>query len=204
MSKIKNIWHSVKEIVMSFDKTAKESQQDFKEFFELVKEQSVNASKRTHYDRLNEWSKPIWDRIHFLLEKYGFKNGEREENQKNPNVVFWCFVYEMFSNIIYSPNLKTQTAHHHSSAYERNEAMIFELSEVFRINDDAELLYGKMFKKRLDPNNEFERLISKGWKIQRKGSLIAIKELLVNGCKIKTGYYTTSVRDFHDYVIFYK
>lgn len=118
-----------KDIVESVQKE-NVNMQDFKALTDMVNAAKSTASKQTHYHQLNEWSNPIWDHIHNMLKKTGFKNGEPEENAKNLKTQFWWSVYQLFSNIVYSPNLKTEVATHHSSAWERNEAFSIELSII--------------------------------------------------------------------------
>ena len=67
-----------------------------------------------------------------MLKKYGFVNGEPEINAKNFKATFWWQIYDLVSNIIYSPNLKTEVFSHHSSAYERNEALIIEVNYILQ------------------------------------------------------------------------
>lgn len=96
----------------------------------MVIEWQNTASKRTHYEELEEWSKPAYGFIHDMLHKYGFVNGNPEANAKNANASLWWSVYGLLSNIIYSPNLKSEVAYHHSSAFERNRALLAELNII--------------------------------------------------------------------------
>jgi len=88
------------------------------------------ASKKTHYQELEEWSKPAYGFIHDMLHKYGFVNGDPAANAKNPAASLWWAMYGLISNITYSPNLKSEVAYHHSSAFERNRALLAELNTV--------------------------------------------------------------------------
>ena len=69
------------------------------------------------------------------------------------------------------------------------------------MSEKSKQLYDTMFKRRLDPNKFFD-----GWKSQhtRAASEKEIERLLQLGYSIKTGYYTTSVRGYHDYRIFWR
>jgi len=69
------------------------------------------------------------------------------------------------------------------------------------MSEKSKKLYASMFKRRLDPNEPFD-----GWKSKhvRLGSEKEIERLLQLGYSIKTGYYTTSVRGYHDYRIFWR
>jgi hypothetical protein len=101
-------------------------------FIKLAESKQDSASKRTHYDRLNEWSDEIYDFIHEALKKFGFVNGDPVKNSENPDASFWWGIYGMMSSLIYSRYLETKTANHHSSAYERNRALIMELYDLKR------------------------------------------------------------------------
>ena len=103
---------------------------DIKEYLSLIKELSNTASKKTHYDNLNVWSDAAYPFIHDRLKKYGFANGQPEVNKKNPNASLWWMIYQLLSNITYSPNLRTEVSSHHSSAFERNEAMRMDLEKL--------------------------------------------------------------------------
>lgn len=100
------------------------------EFLQLVKEAGLTASKNYFYDRIDEWSDPLYDFISKTLKNFGFKNGNREYNDQFPDIVFWWEIYGIISSTIYSPNLQTQTQNHHSSAYERNCVLEIELQYV--------------------------------------------------------------------------
>ncbi len=117
-----------KEFLLSV--TNEEVLKDLQKYQELLTSLSDTASKKTHYDNLNDWSDKAYGYIHDMLKKYGFKNGDVEANNKNPDARFWWAVYGVLSSITYSPYLKTEVALHHSSAYERNEAMIQEVKTL--------------------------------------------------------------------------
>lgn len=103
---------------------------DLHEFHHEVIEWQNKASKKTHYEDLNIWSDDVYGFIHRMLEKYGFVNGNPEANAKNPEANFWWMVYGLMSSIIYSPYLKSEVAYHHSSAFERNRALLGELNDL--------------------------------------------------------------------------
>ena len=98
-------------------------------FISLINQQKNIASKNTHYDHLNKWSDVIYEYIRTMLKKYNFKNGE--DNSSNKDVFIWWKIYHLMSNIIYSPYLVTSVSPHHSSAFERNNAL----------NDEINLIY---------------------------------------------------------------
>jgi len=103
---------------------------NLKELLELVRKSESTASKNYFYDKIDEWSDPLYDFISKTLKKFGFKNGNREYNDRFPDIVFWWEIYGLISSTIYSPNLQTKTENHHSSAYERNCVLEIELQYV--------------------------------------------------------------------------
>ena len=108
-------------------KTSPESVEDLKLFIDLVETLRNRVSKQTHYHNLDEWTKPTFGFIHDMLKKYGFINGEPEINKLNKDATFWYGLNSVVSNITYSPLLETSVSLHHSSAFERNEALYKEL-----------------------------------------------------------------------------
>ena len=120
--------HLTKETLEIFNNLQNEEvKKDLKIYYEQLQTLAATAIKNTHYDGLDEWSKEVYSFIHKMLAKYEFKNGEPEENKKNINASFWLSIYDVLSNICYSPYLETKVPSHHSSAFARNEAMIKEL-----------------------------------------------------------------------------
>ncbi|MGZ7506461.1 hypothetical protein [Vibrio parahaemolyticus] len=101
---------------------------DFLEFLQLV--DSSNPSTQTHYTGLDEWSEPIYERIRGEMYKHGFISGDVEGNKQKPLGQFWFGVYSILSKITYSPNLNSEVADHHSSAKERNDALMIELNYI--------------------------------------------------------------------------
>ena len=99
-------------------------------FYNLLKESSLKASKNTHYDRLNEWSDPIYEFIRKEMYTSGFINGNVEKTKEKPAAEFWWIIYQLISGIHYSPFLKTTVSNHHASAFERNEALLNEIEYV--------------------------------------------------------------------------
>ncbi len=132
MSKDKKIIsHLTKESIAYFEKVEnKEVKEDLKLYYNLLQSLSSTASKKTHYDKLNEWSDKAYGFIHDMLKKYGFKNGQPEVNKLNNDASFWWAIYGVLSSICYSPYLETEVAIHHSSAWERNKAMIAEMKSL--------------------------------------------------------------------------
>jgi len=88
------------------------------------------ASKKTHYQELDQWSDAVFGYAHRMLKRTGFKNGRPEENAKNPSATLWWAIYGVVGSIIHSQYLQTRVASHHSSAWERNEALIMELQDL--------------------------------------------------------------------------
>jgi len=127
--KEKNInWRwTEKPTIMDASEEAKVAVTDFKQMCIGLREV---ASKKTHYQDLDEWSDVVFGYVRKMLKKTGFKNGRPEENAKNPNATLWWAIYGMVGNITYSQYLQTRVARHHSSAWERNEALIMELQDL--------------------------------------------------------------------------
>ncbi len=90
------------------------------------------ASTQTHYDRLNEWSDEVYDYIRKKLTEFGHVSGSLV-NVASPNLCLWFGIHGLVSSVSYSPYLETRVARHHASAYERNDALIAELSELKRL-----------------------------------------------------------------------
>ena len=64
-------------------------------------------------------------------------------------------------------------------------------------------LIDSMYSKRLDPNADYA---SRGWKMEqstrrKNNPSERIAELLAEGKEVKTGYFATSVRAFHEHWI---
>lgn len=123
--------HRIDEI-LEVKGASSEALNDIKDYLEIITSLSDTASKKTHYDNLNEWSTKAYDFIHLSLKKYGFANGQPEVNKKNPNALLWWNIYGMLSSITYSPNIRTEVSLHHSSAFERNEAMRMDLELLIK------------------------------------------------------------------------
>lgn len=124
----KRLAYSTEEAIKFSDGITQEAIDKVGEFICLVKENGNTASRNYGYDRLEEWNEPLYNFIHSTLKKFGFKNGDVLHNDKIPNVKFWWAIYGIMSGVIYSPNLRSKTENHHSSAYERNLALEIELS----------------------------------------------------------------------------
>lgn len=131
MEKNKKISHRVREI-SEVTGVSDKARKHLLKFIKLVESKQETASKGTHYDGLDGWSNGIYDFLHDALKKFGFVNGDPETNSKNPDAKFWWEVYGLVSFLIYSRYLETKVANHHSSAYERNRALIMELYDLKR------------------------------------------------------------------------
>lgn len=118
---------------VEIEKVSQQAKDDLKGFYSLIIEQKSLASKNTHYDKLNEWSDPLYAYIHKMLQKYRFVNGNPEANKKLPDALFWWGIYLCMSNVIYSLNLNTQVARHHASAWERNEVLVIEVLQLMEM-----------------------------------------------------------------------
>lgn len=104
-------------------------------FHQWLQEASEWASMDTHYQELDEWWKPYHQIIDVNLKKYGFINGV---GAPNDDAKLWWNICG--SDPAWSPNLITQVANHHSSAWSRNEVMILEigyLCDQFNVKFDV-------------------------------------------------------------------
>lgn len=124
--------YRVQECIKSIKHASMEAIDDFYVFKDHVNALQATASKYTHYEKLDEWSHAVYDFVHKMLKKYKFVNGDVEANKKNPDATFWWDVYAMIGSVIYSPHLKSVTAAHHSSAAERNAALLLEIEDVLK------------------------------------------------------------------------
>ena len=114
------------------------------DLIDLVKSLDKVASKKTHYDKLpnyekpisieehldtvTNWEEPIIDYILKKLYKYRLITDIIEEKEYSKNVEFWLGIYTLLKKIICSPNFKSDTENSkHSSAYSRNKAFLIEL-----------------------------------------------------------------------------
>lgn len=122
--------YSVLETINALPMASAEAVGDLQKFYDYVEGLRAIASEKTHYHELNVWSGKAHEFVSAMLKKYGFVNGDPETNEKNPDASFWWKVYSIVSNVIYSPHLKSEVAYHHSSAYERNEALLLEIKDV--------------------------------------------------------------------------
>lgn len=88
------------------------------QLIEIVQNAQQTASTQTHYNKLDEWSKPLYEFIHAKLND-------------NVNYEFWKSIFCVMNSVIYSPNLITKVANHHSSAFDRNTAILTELQFIY-------------------------------------------------------------------------
>lgn len=109
--------------------TSEESLNDLKCYYEDLLRLNENASKNTHYDRLSEWSDAVYAFVHNKLGKYGFVQASNEQNQ---DARFWFLIYQVIGGVCYSKHMKTQVAAHHSSAWERNQALLGDIEDILK------------------------------------------------------------------------
>lgn len=121
--------HSV-EICLSHEGASDSCLKDMTPFKDLLDELDVTASKSTHYHKLDEWTSQVFGYVQEMLKKYDFKNGQPEVNEKNPDASFWWKIYSVVSNVIYSTHLETKVSSHHSSAHDRNSALIKDVDVI--------------------------------------------------------------------------
>ena len=131
----KKISHRVEDAV-KIEAVSDECKSDVNPFKELLDELSETASKKTHYENLDEWSDKVHEYVYDMLKKYGFKSGDVEANSKNPEASFWWSIYGIVGACIHSPNLKTEVANHHASAWERNEALRKDIQDLISLIND--------------------------------------------------------------------
>jgi hypothetical protein len=125
--KTEKLFHRTEEII-NIKEISLECYHDLMFFQDYLTQLSETASKKTHYVGLDEWSDSVHNFVDKKLKQYGFVNGKPEIIKPNSNI--WFNIYAMISNVIYSPNLKTKVANHHSSAFERNEALLKEIEII--------------------------------------------------------------------------
>ncbi|MEK6828999.1 MAG: hypothetical protein AABY15_02650 [Nanoarchaeota archaeon] len=125
--------HSVEECLIH-QGTSEDCLKDLIPFKELLDSMESTASKKTHYDRLSEWSDKAYGYVHDMLKKRGFVSGDMEANANKPDAGFWWKVYGIVSSVCYSSNLKQTAlvATHHTSAYDRNEALRKDIDVIIR------------------------------------------------------------------------
>jgi len=105
-----------------------EAYEDLLVFMTVLEAQQLVASKETHYVKLHAWSNAVNGFAHKTLMKHKFVNAGAIMGIEQPaDANFWWHVYCLIANVCYSPNLHSKVADYHSSAYERNEALIEDL-----------------------------------------------------------------------------
>ena len=111
--------------------TSKMSFNDLNTFLVRLQELDAKASKKTHYEKLDEWLDTVYDFLHKQLNKYGFINGGAAMGKEQPtDAAFWWAVYNVMSSVIYSIHLKSVTEYHHSSAWERSQALMADIQDI--------------------------------------------------------------------------
>lgn len=124
--------HSAQEARKVIGNASKEAVDDLRLFKTLIEGLSETASKKTHYQDLDKWDHSVYEYLHEMLKKYGFVNGNPDANALIPDANFWWKIYGVVSSVIYSPHLKSEVSSHHSSAFERNSALVFEITDVLK------------------------------------------------------------------------
>jgi len=122
-------WHSTQKAIDTLPNN-KQVKGELEGLLSLLESLSSIACKSTHYEHLNDWSDRVYDYVRLMLKHNKFKNGDVAANNKNPGARFWFNMYCMVGDIIYSPNLQSEVAPHHSSAYSRNEAFKAEVKII--------------------------------------------------------------------------
>jgi hypothetical protein len=132
MNKEVKLSYRTQELVSNIKSVPEKCFSDLSDFRDLLISLRKTASNQTHYHNLNEWSDRVYEFVHKKLKENKFKNGDPEANDKNPGARFWWNVYGIVGAAIYSRHLKTNVSNHHSSAFERNEALILELEDAIK------------------------------------------------------------------------
>jgi hypothetical protein len=96
------------------------------EFIYWLEDANLWASKNTHYQNLDIWWDSYNKQISKNLDKYGFINGK---GAKSISGKFWWEIYG--SDPVHSKNLKTSVSSHHASAFERNQAALADMNELY-------------------------------------------------------------------------
>jgi len=111
--------------------TSQESFDDLIIYFKTLQELDKTASKQTHYHELDKWMDPVYGFIHKQLKKYGFIEAAPLKGLTQPmDAEFWWAMYSLIGSACYSIHLKSKAAHHHSSAWERNQALIGDIQDI--------------------------------------------------------------------------
>lgn len=124
--------YSVQETRKLIGAASKEAVADLHTYKSLLENLRATASKKTHYQDLESWNHDVYEYVHNMLKKYGFVSGNPEANALIPDASFWWKIYSVVSSVIYSPHLKSEVSAHHSSAFERNEALIGEINDILK------------------------------------------------------------------------
>lgn len=111
--------HHAKEAINLFKNCPATLIDDLNDFKRLLEDWTTKASKETHYYGLNYWENAV---LKFITTKL--------QDQSSLNYLFWLNLYKTANTIHLSPHLKTNVKRHHSSAYERNQALLVELNSI--------------------------------------------------------------------------
>ncbi len=111
------------------------SVKSFREFLD-----TLNPSKLTHYNLLDETFVPIYNKFRDMLYSSGFVNGNPEETKKSPDAVFLWALYGEIDCFEYSRFLETvegwsDASRHHLSAYVRVECLKKEIDNFIKIKE---------------------------------------------------------------------
>jgi hypothetical protein len=112
--------HHAKEAIRLFKDCPATLIDDLNNFKKLLEDWTTKASKETHYYRLNYWEKAV---LQFIVPKL-------DSDPSLYSYMFWLNMYKTVNSIALSPHLKTNVKRHHSSAYERNQALLVELNSI--------------------------------------------------------------------------
>lgn len=96
---------------------------DLKNIIKLINILPVTTER--FYTGLDEFMNPIYEKVHELLNAYGFVNGNPEANKDNHKVQIMFWVYQEVSNCIYK---EPCNGDHHACTAERKEAILNSLN----------------------------------------------------------------------------
>ncbi len=121
--------------------TSVKSFNDLSIFLTELIELDETASKETHYHELDKWMDPVYGLIRKQLEKYGFIEAAPSKGKTQPmDAEFWWAIYAVLSSVCYSMHLKSQTAYHHSSAWERNQALMGDIQDIIELKSNETIV----------------------------------------------------------------
>ncbi len=99
--------------------------QDFKAFLE-----QVDTPHEHGYSGLTAWESKVGDKLRLYLKETGFNELSEDKDNNHPYSLFHQGLLCMYLTILDSPNFISEVAPHHASVYERNNALLVEVSNL--------------------------------------------------------------------------